>query len=129
MVKNGFKRKNVPPEYLKAKKEAKKSGVEVPEPDGLDWAYIYDNENLRIITKTTNIASFCKIQHMKYIAHVTRLGNDAIQKQLLFTTNHQKYSRDKWTKMDKELNICKSQIQNTMQTKNKFMSLLHHVYK
>ena len=129
MVKNGFKCKNVPPEYLKAKKEAKKSGVEVPEPDGLDWAYIYDNENLRIITKTTNIASFCKIQHMKYIAHITRLDDDAIQKQLLFTTNHQKYSRDKWTKMEKELNICKMQILNMMQTKNKFMSILHQVYK
>ena len=66
---------------------------------------------------------------MKYIAHITRLDNDAIQKQLLFTTNHHKYSRGKWTKMEKELNISKMQIQNTMQTKNKFMSLLHQVYK
>ena len=70
-----------------------------------------------MITKTTNIASFCKIQHMKYIAHVTRLDNDAIQKQLLFTTNHQKYSCNKWTEMEKELKICKTQIQKMMQTR------------
>ena len=61
MVKNGFKRKNVPPEYLKAKKEAKKSGLDVPEPEGLDWAYVLDNENLRNNTKTTKISSFCEI--------------------------------------------------------------------
>ena len=39
------------PEYLKAKKEAKNSGAEVPEPDGLDLAYVYDNENLRFLLK------------------------------------------------------------------------------
>ena len=49
-----------PPEYLKAKKLAKKSGVDVPEPEGLDWAYMYSNENLRSITKTTNIPLFVK---------------------------------------------------------------------
>ena len=44
MVTKGQKRKNVPPEYLKAKKEAKKTGTIIPEPEGLDWAYLYDNE-------------------------------------------------------------------------------------
>ena len=43
-----------PPEFLKAKKEAKKSGLDVPEPEGLDWAYVLNNENLRSITKTTS---------------------------------------------------------------------------
>ena len=129
MVSNGFKRKNVPPEYRKAKKEAKKSGTEIPEPEGLDWAYVYDNEKLRSITKTSNISNFCKIQHLKYIAHVTRLDNNSLQKQLLFTTDHKKYSRDIWVKMEKDLCISKVQIQKTMQTKNKFMSLLHQVYK
>ena len=128
MVKNGFKRKNVPPEYLKAKKLAKKSGVDVPEPEGLDWAYMYSNENLRSITKTTNISSFCKIQHFKYVAHVTRLENSSLQKQLLFRTGAKKYSCDIWIKMERELSIAKVQIQKTMQTKNKFMSLLHQVF-
>jgi hypothetical protein len=65
--------KMYPPEYLKARKEAKKSGKTLPEPADLDWAYFYDNETLPKITKTTNISSFCKIQHLKYIAHVARL--------------------------------------------------------
>ena len=29
-----------PPEFLKAKKEAKESGLDVPEPEGLEWAYV-----------------------------------------------------------------------------------------
>ena len=84
MVANGYRRKNVPAEYLKAKKNAKKSGEIVEEPDDLDWAYFYDNTTLRTITNTTNISSFCKIQHLKYLAHVTRLENSSLQKQLFF---------------------------------------------
>ena len=110
MVANGYKRKNVPAEYLKAKKAAKKSGEIVEEPDDLDWAYFYDNTTLRKITNTTNISSFCKIQHLKYLAHVTRLENSSLQKQLLFSTTKKKYARDPWLKAEKELNIskCKS---------------------
>ena len=84
MVYNGFKRKNVPPEYLKARKEAKKKNLALPEPDDIDWAYVYDNASLQAITKTKAIADFCKIQHFKYIAHVTRLDNNSLQKQILF---------------------------------------------
>ena len=85
-----------PPEYLKAKKEAKKTGTIIPEPEGLDWAYLYDNETLGTITKTANISSFCKIQHLKYVAHITRLDNSSLQKQLLFSTTQKKYARDPW---------------------------------
>ena len=68
MINNGFKRKNVPPEYLKARKEAKKSNITVPEPDELDWAYFFNNEKLRTITNMCNIKNVCKIQHLKYVA-------------------------------------------------------------
>ena len=81
MITNGFKRKNVPREYLKVKKKAKNSNTTIPEPDGLDWAFIFNNEKLRTITKTSNISSFYKIQHLKYIAHITRLENNSLQKQ------------------------------------------------
>ena len=50
MITNGFKRKNVSQEYLIAQKKAKKSNTIVPEPDDLDWAYVYNNEKLREIT-------------------------------------------------------------------------------
>ena len=113
---------------MKAKKAAKKSGEIVEEPDDLDWAYFYDNTTLRKITNTTNISSFCKIQHLKYLAHVTRLENSSLQKQFLFATTKKKYARDPWLKAEKELNISKMQIQKEMQNKTKFMSLLHLVY-
>ena len=125
MLSNGFKRKNVPPEYLKAKKKTKKSNKVISEPVDLDWAFIFSNENLRKITKTKNITSFCKIQHLKYIAHVTRLENSSLQKQLLFTCDRKKYARDTWVKIEKDLNLSKMQIQKTMLNKKEFMSLLH----
>ena len=104
MVVNGFKRKNVPPEYLKALKQSKKRSKKetqppVLKPDDLDWSYVFNNEQLKEITKI--IANFCKTQHMTYIAHVTRLDNDSFQKQLLFSTDHKKYARDRWLKFEK----------------------------
>ena len=128
MVRNGFKRKNVPPEYLKAKKKAKNSNVIIPEPEDLDWAYIFSNEKLLKVTKTSDITSFCKIQHLKYLAHVTRLENNSLQKQMLFSTNHKKYSRDKWVKLEKDLGLEKMQIQKMMLNKKEFMSLLYNTF-
>ena len=128
MITHGFKRKNVPQAYLKARKEAKKTKSQVPEPDDLDWSYVFSNESLRNITKTTDISSFCKIQHLKYLAHVTRLSNDSLQKQLLFACKHKKYYRDPWLKHEKELLISKMQIQKMMQNKKEFMSLLYQRY-
>ena len=128
MVKNGFKRKNVPQSYLKARKEGKKTNTHVPEPEGLDWAFVYSNENLQKITKTTNISSFCRVQHLKYLAHVTRLSNDSLQKQLLFSCDHKKYWRDPWLKLEKELLLSKMQIQKMMQNEKEFMSLLYQQY-
>ena len=126
IVANGFKHKNVLVEYLKESKDAKKSNVTVPEPDDLNWSFVYNNSQLR--TKTKNITMFCKIQHLKYIAHVTRLDNGSFQKQLLFSCQLKRYSRDRWPKIEKELGVCKMQIQKTMQNKKEFMSLLHHTF-
>ena len=81
-----------------------------------------------MITKTSSIANFCKKQHLQYIAHITRLGNDSLQKQLLFTVDRKKHARGRWLKFEKELNITKGQIQKTMQNKTEFMSLLNRIY-
>ena len=61
---------------------------------------------------------------MRYIAHVTRLDNDTLQKQILFSTNHKKYTRDRWIKLEKELSLSKMQIQKMMQNKKQFTSLV-----
>ena len=126
MLRNGFKCKNVPPEYLESLKKSKKSDNqgEIPIPDDLDWSYIFSNEQLSHITKTSDISSFCKSQHLKYVAHVTRLDNNSFQKQILFSTDHKKFARDCWVRIEKELNLPK-----VMQNKKEFTSLLKHIYK
>ena len=60
MISNGFKRKNFPKDYLKARKKVKykEAKVNVAKPDDLDWSYVYTNEQLETITKTTKVAIF-----------------------------------------------------------------------
>ena len=125
MVSRGFKRKNVPLEYLKQKRSKSKPMVEVLKPEDLDWAFVYTNQDLERITKTS-ISTFCKIQHLKYIVHMTRLSNDSLQKQILFSCDHKRYARDRWLKFEKQLNISKDQFVRTMQHKQEFLSLLKH---
>ena len=108
MVAHGFKCKNVPLEYLKQKRSKPKLATDILEPLDLDWAFVYSNNELENIIKTSSIANFCKTQHLKYIAHVTRLSNDSLQ----------------MLKFEKQLNISKDEIQRTMQNKKEFSSLL-----
>ena len=128
IVAHGFKRKNVPLEYLKQKRSKPKHTTDILEPVDLDWAFVYSNNDLENTTKTSGIANFCKTQHLKYIAHVTRLSNDSLQKQVLFSCDHKQHARDRWLKFEKQLNISKDQIQRTMQNKKEFSSLLKTLY-
>ena len=128
MIAHGFKRKNVPLGYLKQKRSKCKPTTDILEPVDLNWAFVYTNKDLERITKTSPISNFCKIQHLKYIAHVTRLSNDSLQKQVLFSCDHKRHARDRWLKFEKQLNISKNQIQRTMQNKKEFLSLLKILY-
>ena len=47
MIANGFKRKNVTLSYLKATR----SNPDTPEPDDLDWSYVFTNNQLGQINK------------------------------------------------------------------------------
>ena len=118
MITNGFKRKNVPPA----------NSEHTSEQENIDRSYMYSNIQLKHITKTSSISNFCKVQHLKYIAHVTRLTNDSLQKQILFSTDHKRYARNRWVKLEKELNISKNQIQVLMQNKKEFTSFLKELY-
>ena len=73
MIKGGFERKNVP----------KNKDDNIPAEE-IDWAYRINNKQLRDITKTTELRHFCEVQHLKYVAHITRSDNDSIQKNLFF---------------------------------------------
>ena len=61
--------------------------------------------------------------------HVTRLGNDSYQKQILCSCDRKKFTRDRWVKIERELNLSTVQIQYTMRNKKEFMSLLNTIYK
>ena len=74
LVKGGFSRKNAP----KNKKD-----LSIPEGE-VDWSFKLSNEAIREITKMTLIKNFCDMQHLKYIAHVTRRENSCLQKQFIF---------------------------------------------
>ena len=74
LVKGGFSRINAP----KNKKDKS-----IPE-DEINWSFKLSNDDIRTITKTTEIKNFCDMQHMKYIAHVTRRENNSLQKRFLF---------------------------------------------
>ena len=93
-IAHGFKRKNVPLEYLKKKRSNPKSATDILEPVDLEWAFVYANNDLVNITKTSSNFNFCITQHLKYIAHVTRLSNDSLQKQVLFSCEHKRYAHD-----------------------------------
>jgi len=45
------------------------------------------------------------------------LDNALFQKQLLFSSDHKKYARDRWLKIEKDLDITKMRIQSRMQNK------------
>ena len=115
MVKGGFKRKNAP----KNKKD-----TSIPENE-IDWSFVLSNAKIREITKTSELNLFCQKQHMKYIAHVTRLDNDCLQKQFLFCNSDRPSTR--WSNFSKLTGVDESQIRRTMIDRKNFKQLLSHV--
>ena len=113
MVKGGFIRKNGP----KNKKDKS-----IPEEE-IDWFFKLSNDDIRKITKTSEIKGFCEIQHLKYIAHVTRMRNDSLQKQLLFSTS----SNNRWHKLSNLTGIDETQLRRKMFDKKEFPRLLSNL--
>ena len=83
-------------------------------PEGeVDWSFKLSNEAIREITKTSEIKNFCDMQHLKYIAHVTRRENSSLQKQFLFCQTSKSSSR-KWKKFSELTMLDESQLKRTM---------------
>ena len=80
------------------------------------------------MTNSNSIQNFCLIQHLKYIGHVTRLPNSAIQKQVLFRTNKKRYARDPWLKYEQITSMTRNQLQREMQDKKRFLPLLENIF-
>ena len=116
MVKGGFSRKNAP---------KNKNDLSIPEEE-IDWSYKLSNERIREITKSSSIKRFCEKQHLKYIAHVTRLGNECLQKQFLFCTTSRSSSR--WKKFSDVTGMDESQLRRNMIDRKEFQRLLSKVF-
>ena len=92
-----------------------------PEPEG--YAYRFINDEIHKICKSKHASNFCQIQHCKFLAHVARLPNDAIQKQWLFTDLPGK--RCQWKPLARDLGIDEFQLRNSLFDKHKLNELLY----
>ena len=68
---------------------------------------------------------FCQIQHCKFLAHVSRLPNNAVQKQWLFTDYPG--TRCQWKPLARDLGIDEIQLRQSLFDKDKFYDLLDQV--
>ena len=93
-----------------------------------DWAYKFSDEDIYIITKTSKIANFAERQHLKFIAHITRLQNDEPQKIMCFTTSKKRYARTQWSKLARSTGIDESNLRRNMYDRNGFKSWLTEIY-
>ena len=109
-VKGGFKHQNGPKD---------KNDNSIPQEE-INWAYKISNKRLTQITKTVGEKEICVKQHL------TRLGNDSLQKQFLFCTSNSNCGR--WRKLSSAIGIDESQLKKTMMNKKEFMQLLDHVF-
>jgi hypothetical protein len=130
LVRNGFQRVNVPPSRQRASRRSRRSETAENPPadeDDLDWRFKYNSDTILHLTNSDPIKTFCQIQHLKYIAHVSRLPNSSVQKQVFFRTNKKRYARDPWLRYEEITNISKQQLQREMQEKQRFLSLLERI--
>ena len=89
-------------------------------------SYKYSNEDLVRITGTNPIRNFIQKQQLKFIAHVCRMNNKDIRKQVLFTKEI-KNSHSIWNSWEKVLNIDRNQIWKIMMDKKRFFDFLDKI--
>lgn len=114
MITGGYARKNAPPRSKKKKGVDPTSLVE----GELDWSYKISNDKLHQITSTQPIELFYFTQHLQYIAHVCRMENNMLLKQVLFD------KRNTLKNIERIMDIDKTQILRAMMNKNDLKQLL-----
>ena len=72
-------------------------------------SFKYSNEDLIRITGTASIRNYIQKQQLKFLAHVCRMNNYDMRKQILFAIEA-KHSQSIWSVLEKLLNIDKKQI-------------------
>ena len=114
MIEGGYARKNA--QATAVKKLQKKKDIDPADlVDGeLDWGFKISIEDFYRITKSVPVSKFCEVQYLKYIAHLCRMSNDSLQKQVLFD---ERTPTKTWTKIEKMIDIDRRQIRKTMMCK------------
>ena len=98
-------------------------GSQLEPEENLGYVYRFSNDNIHKICQSKNASTFCQIQHCKFLAHVARLPNDAIQKQWLFTDLPG--NRCQWKPLARDLGIDEIQLRNSLFDKQKLNDLLY----
>ena len=105
MVRGGYQRKNAP-----NRREYGNGQI-----DGeVDCSFKISNHRLRDITKTIPLRDFFYKQHLHFIAHICRLENSALQKQVLFDVNN---PGKVWKNIERILGVDTQQVRRTMMDK------------
>ena len=133
MIKSGFQRKNTPPRETKKQKaeRLKREAENLELKEKWDWGYKITNEKLRKICGAAPIGTLAEKFHLKYIAHVTRMPNSALQKQMIYCEAPRPQRgrlMNFWTKMKKATGIETEQLQKTMYNRNDFNKWMRHRY-
>ena len=80
--------------------------------------FFYKNEDIARICATTPASVFCEIQHLKFVGHVSRMENDAPQKQWLHAHT------DQWKLLGRDWNMEPEQIRKVISNKKSLHELL-----
>ena len=90
--------------------------------------FFYKNEDIARICKTQPASVFCEIQHLKFVGHVTRMENDAPQKQWLFAKTHSGQT-DQWKLLARDWNMEPGQIRRVVANRKSLQELLNATTK
>ena len=99
------------------------NGFRKKEPENeQSFALFYTNEDLVRLADTTPLRHFIYEQQIKFTAHICRLPNNDMRKQILFSEGR-KYSRSIWPKFERLLGLDGMQIRKQMMDRAKVKDL------
>ena len=112
MVKRGWKRRNV--------------GQDV-DPEDLNFSFIYSNNQLQTILRTTPITDAMHQQHLRYIGHVCRSENTRLTKKIFFADPQRSHYRNPWINYSDLLNVSIDQAKKATQSRGEFAELVGNI--
>ena len=107
MVRGGWKRRNIDDDAVQKV-----------------WRFVYSNDDIKRILKTTSLRNHVYEQHIRYIGHICRLPNTSTAKKLLFAKPSRRYYRNPWIKIAELLGVDEDQAKRVTQNRKEFNGLI-----